>query len=739
MKQSNSWLLKLGSLAVRHILMTAILCGSAASAQAQTAEELLEMDLDKLMEIVIPSADASARGLSTPYAGNEVAQGGRIGILSVRDDMDTPFSVSNYTQELAQNRAAASVGDILQYDPSVRIARGFGNFQQVYMVRGLPIFSDDMTYNGLYGILPRQYLAAEAIERAEVLRGPNAFLNGAPPTISGLGGAIDVIPKRAPKEDLAVITVGGQTDSQHYAAADLATRSKDGSFGVRFNAVDSAGGTAVRGKNALDTESSYLNMAILGVDYRGATLRISADVGYQNHRMDAALPSITIANNLPVPRVPDADQNIAQPGTYSNERDFFSTVRAEYDFDRYITGWVAAGTRNGRELSSLSAFLTVNDAAGDFSANRFDVSHEDLVTTGEVGIRAKFQTAGIRHALTFSANAYRDNSRNAYVMYDPFSDNIYAPSVVTAPTAILFAAGKLNAPLVTSIRKSASAAFADELALLDQTLLLTVGVRRQNVQSDDYDYDTGAGLSQYSASRATPVGAVLYKLSPHYSVYANYIEGLAIGDIAPNTNSSGIVPNGGTSLKPYQTRQIETGLKYNGSSMGATVSVFEIRKPLTGFNAQNEFTVVDYESHKGVELSLYGELNPSLKILGGISFLNTDAVGKNAIGTPHIQGNQGLEWKVPHCAGLFVNAEIMYTGTQYANAENTQKVPSWTRLDLGARYETTAWHSQPLTIRAGIDNVANQNYWSSAGGYPGAGYLTIGTPRTVKLSASFNF
>ncbi|PHV09913.1 Plug domain-containing protein [Chitinimonas sp. BJB300] len=39
------------------------------------------------------------------------------------------------------------------------------------------------TYNGLHGLLPRQYLAAELIERVEVLRGANDFLNGAPPRV----------------------------------------------------------------------------------------------------------------------------------------------------------------------------------------------------------------------------------------------------------------------------------------------------------------------------------------------------------------------------------------------------------------------------------------------------------------------------------------------------------------------------------------------------------------------------
>ena len=68
----------------------------------------------------------------------------------------------------------------------------------IALVRGLPIYSDDITYNGLYGLLPRQYLASNFIERVQVFRGANTFLKGAAPGGSGLGGAVNVVPKRAP-------------------------------------------------------------------------------------------------------------------------------------------------------------------------------------------------------------------------------------------------------------------------------------------------------------------------------------------------------------------------------------------------------------------------------------------------------------------------------------------------------------------------------------------------------------
>ena len=85
------------------------------------------------------SADASAEGLTKPYAGGQVARGGRVGILGNQDMMSTPFSSTNYTNELIQDQQAKSVADVLLNDPSVRQARGFGNFQELYVVRGFPV------------------------------------------------------------------------------------------------------------------------------------------------------------------------------------------------------------------------------------------------------------------------------------------------------------------------------------------------------------------------------------------------------------------------------------------------------------------------------------------------------------------------------------------------------------------------------------------------------------------------
>ena len=71
----------------------------------------------------------------------------------------------------------------------MRVARGFGNFQESYFIRGFLLDSDDTAFNGLYSLLPRQYIATELFERVEVLRGASAFLNGASPAGGGIGGS----------------------------------------------------------------------------------------------------------------------------------------------------------------------------------------------------------------------------------------------------------------------------------------------------------------------------------------------------------------------------------------------------------------------------------------------------------------------------------------------------------------------------------------------------------------------
>ena len=56
------------------------------------------------------------------------------------------------------------------------------------------------------------------------------------------------------------------------------------------------------------------------------------------------------------------------------------------------------------------------------------------------------------------------------------------------------------------------------------------------------------------------------------------------------------------------------------------------------------------------------------------------------------------------------------------------------RVDLGARYCFKV-EQREVTLRANLENVANEDYWASTIG----GYLTQGEPRTLRVSATVDF
>ncbi|AMM24993.1 TonB-dependent receptor [Variovorax sp. PAMC 28711] len=731
---------------LRAVSIASALALHALSATAQTTAAPPAPTLETIR--VEASADASAEGLSKPFAGGQVARGSRIGVLGNQDMMDTPFNTTTYTRDLISNQQAQSIGDVLLNDASVRSARGFGNFQQAYFIRGFQVFSDDVAYNGLYGLVPRQYMATEFVERVEVFRGANAFLSGAgggAVSGSGIGGLINVLPKRASNEALSEITVGAQTGGQGFAAVDLARRfGPDQSTGIRLNAVRRDGGTGI------DNEKHELSALALGLDWRSRNVRLSADFGYQNDKQKSPRPSVTPASGLPIPDAPRADTNFAQPWTYSNSRDTFATARGEVDITDSITGWAALGARRSTEDNVLAP-TSLDNTLGDFSGYRFDNARKDSVSTGEIGLRGKFVTGPVTHTATVSASQFESKSRNAYDFFGfgLVNDNIYTPRGSLEPThfpAYSPGGGQLSNPLVTERIKNSSFAIADTMSFANDAVRVSLGARRQKIEDFTYDYDDGTPSSAYSKSRTTPVAGIVFKPTANVSIYANYIEGLVKGDTAGQLTSTGAaLLNGGTVFAPSVSRQKEVGVKYDGGNFGASAAFFDIGKPNYGVTNQ-VFGRDGEQRNRGLELSGFGEPVRGLRLLAGVTLMDPEVRspgnstdGNNAIGVAKRQINVGAEWDVPGVSGLALNARVIHTGKQYADAANTQVVKAWTRLDIGARYLMDIGDNRTLILRARIDNLTNRSYWESVGGYPGSNYLVLAKPRTFAVSGTINF
>ncbi|AYG44790.1 TonB-dependent receptor [Pseudomonas sp. Leaf58] len=672
----------------------------------------------------------AASSETQPYAGGQVARQGAQGLLGSRDFMETPFSITSYTSEWVKNQQARTLGELIASDPSVRATNPAGGRFEQFTIRGFSLFNSDVAYSGLYGILPTYSIDMEMADRVDIVKGPSQLLNGISPRGS-VGGGINVQPKRAGEQPITEFTGSYASAGQAGGAVDIGRRfGEEQQFGVRFNGVKQGGDTE------WDHQRVEREMAVLGLDFRGERLRLSADLGHTERDTDAPQERVLVGANAKVPDADDVRHNYAQAWSKARTSDTFGALHAEYDLSESLLAYGAVGARKSNHDFLRHNVSIINDA-GDFTVQPRDFTRDETVRTAMAGVRNWFHTGPVSHELNLAATYYYMDFTNGGARYAAAPSNLYDPVATPTPGTPT----RIDPEVYTENRFS-GVALADTLGFLDDRLLLTVGARWQRVQVDDWS-DGVKGETAYDEEKLSPSGGVLLKVTEQLSLYANYMEGLSQGKIAPSTsiNEDQIFP-------PFTSRQVEVGAKYDLGQVAFTASAFRIRQPAYETNpASRVFGPNGKRDNRGIELSVFGEPVQGVRVLGGVMYLDselTDTVGgaydgNRAPATPEYNVNLGAEWDVPGMSGLTLTARGMHSSSQYLDQNNSKQIDGWERYDVGARYAFKVDATQ-VTLRASVENVLDHRYWSSAGASddsePG---LTLSTPRTYLLSATVGF
>ncbi|WP_410481877.1 TonB-dependent siderophore receptor [Pseudomonas plecoglossicida] len=672
----------------------------------------------------------AASSETQPYAGGQVARQGAQGLLGSRDFMETPFSITSYTSEWVKNQQARTLGELIASDPSVRATNPAGGRFEQFTIRGFSLFNSDVAYSGLYGILPTYSIDMEMADRVDIVKGPSQLLNGISPRGS-VGGGINVQPKRAGEQPITEFTGSYASAGQAGGAVDIGRRfGEEQQFGVRFNGVKQGGDTE------WDHQRVEREMAVLGLDFLGERLRLSADLGHTERDTDAPQERVLVGANAKVPDADDVRHNYAQAWSKARTSDTFGALHAEYDLSESLLAYGAVGARKSNHDFLRHNVSIINDA-GDFTVQPRDFTRDETVRTAMAGVRNWFHTGPVSHELNLAATYYYMDFTNGGARYAAAPSNLYDPVATPTPGTPT----RIDPEVYTENRFS-GVALADTLGFLDDRLLLTVGARWQRVQVDDWS-DGVKGETAYDEEKLSPSGGVLLKVTEQLSLYANYMEGLSQGKIAPSTsiNEDQIFP-------PFTSRQVEVGAKYDLGQVAFTASAFRIRQPAYETNpASRVFGPNGKRDNRGIELSVFGEPVQGVRVLGGVMYLDselTDTVGgaydgNRAPATPEYNVNLGAEWDVPGMSGLTLTARGMHSSSQYLDQNNSKQIDGWERYDVGARYAFKVDATQ-VTLRASVENVLDHRYWSSAGASddsePG---LTLSTPRTYLLSATVGF
>jgi iron complex outermembrane receptor protein len=175
-----------------------------------------------------------------------------------------------------------------------------------------------------------------------------------------------------------------------------------------------------------------------------------------------------------------------------------------------------------------------------------------------------------------------------------------------------------------------------------------------------------------------------------------------------------------------------------------SAALFTTAQP-QAYVANNTFGLFGEQRNRGLELSVFGMPTRGLRLLGGAD----PARDANSAAPLAAQPRAAMR---SACRSTQLNlGRLGRAGRAGPVAQRARctprastRTPPTCRSCRRGRASTSA---QPMTrvmerdvtLRARVDNVADKNYWASAGGYPNFGYLVAGGPRSVVVSATVDF
>jgi iron complex outermembrane receptor protein len=215
-------------------------------------------------------------------------------------------------------------------------------------------------------------------------------------------------------------------------------------------------------------------------------------------------------------------------------------------------------------------------------------------------------------------------------------------------------------------------------------------------------------------SKSSPIlmnGTLSVYATPHLVLYAGYAKGLEETAVAPE-----IARNKDEAPPASITRQMDAGLRYAISDrLRVIAGLFDVRKPYYALDESLLFSRLGTVRHRGVELSLSGQLGSRINIVAGTVFLDArlsgEAVDRGLVGKRPVNAtgrfsSAAIEYRTPWVEGLSFDLAYESTSKRTANRQNTVFVPARYVISPGMRYRFTI-DGTPASIRAQIASINN--------------------------------
>nr|WP_308034027.1 TonB-dependent receptor [Neisseria lactamica] len=715
-----------------------------------------------------------------------------LGVLGKANAFTAPITVVNYDEQALNNTEARTLVDaVAKKDASVWQFGGESNTLTGLYFRGYQLDARQFSVNGLAGMYGTQGTASVQVGSAQLIKGASTAVNGMDPE-GAVSGSVNIETKKAADEGNRKIGLGRFSNNRAQGTFDLGQRfGENKEFGVRANGKLRHGDTPRHGYSEDNKEFA------VNADYRGEKLRVAFDSIYAKRKTNGGRARMQDIQNAGgrLFDAPDGKINLLPSWNWQNTVGETNMLTFEWDaFDNaQITGGI--GYNKARYYGTLiSPTVCGTGGASDqtatcTTANQYHTGTAKLTDqyfrtlSMNLTARGEFETGPITHNWSTAfdriirqratIDGSKAGTKKAEVKANENIEHQLASFTADYPNS-----WKNSATKDANIKVN-SLALSDTLGFAGNKYRLTLGGRFQAVEYTDKKKSQSG-----NAKRFSPMLMAAWVPQPDLVVYGNYMEDLEPADIKDDGTGDT------TMAKPRVSRQFELGVRKNWGDFVTTLNAFQIKRPGywrgntvksgsgsgTGSGAAgsgaaggtgsgtagNNSDFARYkaqggaagdeqgmERSRGIEFNTYANLlNNTLRPTLGLMYLQSTVknypnsrdmlVNGVQVANPRVIAKAGLEWDTPFAKGLTLNSNVSYFGKSYQDTQKQYAFPSYTLVDVGARYKTKLGKNT-LTVSSAVENLFNKNYWQVQRGQFDRSFAVVGMPRTYWLKAELDF
>lgn len=362
-----------------------------------------------------------------------------------------------------------------------------------------------------------------------------------------------------------------------------------------------------------------------------------------------------------------------------------SEDRLSYDFTSFVYGPAAAATAT---LSHVAEQTTIG-------------------RTAELRVSRDFQLGPTENRVTGAVRYRRREATNSDALSaDLGVISVNRPSYPALPS--LPDDGRRSRNVVSQAVES-----LDYASVIARRLELRAGV-----DFTGYEQNFTPILGAVAHSRQSflfPHASASWAVEPSLTVFASYVRSLEDSGVAPTyaSNANAILP-------AVVAEQWEAGLRRRfGRNLTLIGAVFEVHKPTAGLRPDGAFTLLGDERHRGIELSMSGELTALTRMVVGAvgmdqtlqSFGPASAPqGRRPLGTAPGSVSANLVQTLPFARNWAADVQLRWTAAKYVDGANLLRAPDITLVNVGLRGNLTIGGA-PAVLRLVVTNVLNTRGW----------------------------